>query len=324
MTVRWGWFLVIPLLISLAFTGGTQVIFLEKSFFRDLGYGQIGAAVGFANYWAVLKAPLYVESIVTTLRVSALSTIGCILFGYPVAYAIARMRGRWATVMLSSVLVVSLVTEPIKVLGLMIIFERDGIINRLLLWSGLFDRPIGLIGTDLGVVVGLMSDYSLAFAVLLLYSVIRTIPPMLEEAAEIHGSGRGRVPWRVVVPLSLPGVYMVAVTIFNLSMGAFASPFLMGGGRVLTLPVLTYQRIFVDTKYAMGSTLSAILVFADQIDVMDFNAGMRRVRRQWIRVTRTNHMIDHRITGNTVTQIFGAVKARTVNRHHRNAPTFLS
>ncbi|MGE5534583.1 MAG: ABC transporter permease subunit, partial [Acidobacteriota bacterium] len=95
----------------------------------------------------------------------------------------------------------------------------------------------------------------------LLYSVIRTIPPTLEDAAAIHGASRLRVFCRVIFPLSLPGAVAVALTVFSLSMGAFAAPVLMGGGRVLTLPVLIYQTIFVETKYATASTLAAILLF---------------------------------------------------------------
>ena len=259
MTARWGWFVVIPLALSLAMTIGTQYIFLEKSFFREMGFGQTGALIGFANYAAALQKPLYISSIITTLRVSAGATLGCLLLGYPLAYVIARASGRWAIVMLSSVLLTSLVSSPIKVLGLIIIFSKEGALNHFLLWSGLAHSPVNLLGTEPGVVVGLIY-YSLAFAVVLLYSVIRTIPVVLEDAAAIHGAGRFRVFWRVILPLSLPGVFAVALTVFSLSMGAFAAAVLMGGGRVLTLPVLIYQTIFLETKYATASTLAAILL----------------------------------------------------------------
>ena len=259
MTARWGWFLAVPLLISLAMTVGTQFIFLEKSFFYELGYGKTGVLVGFANYAAALQNPLNINSIITTLRVAAVATVGCLLLGYPLAYVIARATGRWTIIMLSGILLTSLVSAPIKVLGLIIIFSKEGMLNHFLLWSGIINSPISLLGNELGVVVGLIY-YSLAFAVLLLYSVIRTIPPVLEDAAGILGANRMRVLLRVVIPLSLPGVFVVAMTVFSLSMGAFAAPALMGGGRVLTLPVLIYQTIFIETKYATASTLAAILL----------------------------------------------------------------
>ena len=88
--------------------------------------------------------------------------------------------------MLTAVLLASLVTTPIKVLGLIIIFAKESGLNRLLLWLGVVNEPVTILGNRVGVILGLIY-YSLAFAVLLLYSVIRTIPVALEEAAAIPG-----------------------------------------------------------------------------------------------------------------------------------------
>jgi ABC-type spermidine/putrescine transport system permease subunit II len=259
MKARWGWFLVLPLILCAGLTMLTQFSFLEKSFFKELGLGNTGAFVGLDNYVAVFRSPFQFNAIVTTLQVAAAATIGCVLFAYPVAYTIARMSSRWGAVLLAAVLLASLVTAPIKVLGLIIIFAKESGLNRLLMWLGLTSEPVSLLGSRIGVIVGLMY-YSLAFAVLLLYSVIRTIPYSLQEAAEIHGCSHWRGLWRVVLPLSVPGLVAVSLTIFNLSMGAFASAVLMGAGKVPTLPVLIYQMIFIETKYATASTLAMILL----------------------------------------------------------------
>ena len=94
-----------------------------------------------------------------------------------------------------------------------------------------------------------------------LFSVIQTIPRSLEEAARIHGASRWRTMWRVVIPLSLPGIVNGSLIVFNLSMGAFVSAALLGGGKVLTLPPVVIERtIVLETTYAMGGTLSAILL----------------------------------------------------------------
>jgi len=259
MKAPWGWFLVVPLLLCVGLIAATQFSFLEKSFFKELGLGLTGPLVGVDNYVAVLRSPLYRNAIETTLVVAAAATVGCVLLGYPVAYTIARMSSRWGLVMLTAVLLASLVTAPIKVLGLIIIFGKESGLNRMLMWLGVVNEPISILGNRIGVIVGLMY-YSLAFAVLLLYSVIRTIPYSLQEAAEIHGCSHWRALWRVVLPLSVPGLTAVSLTIFNLSMGAFASAVLMGAGRVPTLPVLIYQTIFIETKYATASTLAMILL----------------------------------------------------------------
>jgi putative spermidine/putrescine transport system permease protein len=102
--------------------------------------------------------------------------------------------------------------------------------------------------------------FSLGFGVLLLYSVIQTIPRSIEEAARVHGASRWRMFRRVVVPLSLPGVTIGALMIFNMCMGAFTSAALLGGGRVFTLPVLIQRTVILETKYAVGAALATVLL----------------------------------------------------------------
>jgi putative spermidine/putrescine transport system permease protein len=108
-------------------------------------------------------------------------------------------------------------------------------------------------------VIGLM-HFTLGFGVLLLYSVISTIPRSLEDAAAIHGASRPRVFWRVVLPLSLPGAIAGGLIMFNLCMGVFVSAAILGSGKVLTLPVLIQRTIILENRYAMGAALAAVLL----------------------------------------------------------------
>jgi putative spermidine/putrescine transport system permease protein len=161
--------------------------------------------------------------------------------------------------MIAVILLSAFVTIAIKIYGLMIIFSSDGVLNRTLMALGLTQRPVTVIGTPLGVVVGL-SYFSFGFAVMLLFSVVRTIPRSLEEAAAAHGATRLRTLWRVVLPLATPGVATAFLTVFNLCMGAFTSAALLGAGRVLTLPVLIERTILSDVRYGLGGALAALLM----------------------------------------------------------------
>jgi putative spermidine/putrescine transport system permease protein len=259
MRVRWGWFLLFPLFASLALLVGSQFEFLKQSFYKDLGLGRVGTTFGFENYTRIFDSSFYMGSIRTTVELSFYAAVIGIVLAYPVAYTIARMRSRWTMVMIATILLASLITVPIKVLGLMIIFSREGALNRFLLRWHLVDSPVTILGNETGVVVGLIY-YSLAFAVLLLYSVIKTISVSLEDAAKIHGCGQWRAFWKVVFPLSIPGIVAVGLTVFNLSMGGFAAAALMGGGRVLTLPVLIHRTMIVEAKYGVAATLSVVLL----------------------------------------------------------------
>ena len=175
------------------------------------------------------------------------------------AYLIARMRSKWSMLLLAGIVVATFVTIVIKVFGLIVIFSGDGLINKILLGLGIVELPYSIIGNQTGVVVGLM-HFTLGFGVLLLYSVIQTIPRSLEDAAQIHGASRWRMHMRVLLPLSLPGVTVGALMIFNMCMGAFTSAALLGGGRVFTLPVLIQRTVMMEVKYSMAGTLSAVLL----------------------------------------------------------------
>jgi putative spermidine/putrescine transport system permease protein len=162
-------------------------------------------------------------------------------------------------ILLAGIVVATFVTIVIKVFGLIIIFSADGLINQALMGLGVIDRPYTIIGSQTGVVIGLM-HFTLGFGVLLLYSVIQTIPKSFEDAAQIHGASRWRMHLRVLLPLSLPGITVGALMMFNMCMGAFTSAALLGGGRVFTLPVLIQRTVMMEIKYSMAGTLAAVLL----------------------------------------------------------------
>jgi len=259
MNIRWDYLLIPSFVVSFVLLASSQLTFLRGSLSADLGLGMLSPTIGTANYETLFTDEFYLRSLWLTIKVSAIATVCTLLMSFPVAYVIARMRSRWAMVMLAGVVVSSFVTIVIKVYGLIVIFSAEGGLNSLLMAMGLLDKPYTIIGNVPGVVVGLM-QFTMGFGVLLLYGVVRTIPVSLEEAATIHGASRARVFWRVVLPLSLPGVIVGSLMMFNLCMGAFTSASLLGGGRVFTLPVLIQRAVIVETKYGMGATFAAVLL----------------------------------------------------------------
>ena len=259
MNARWRYFLVPGLVVTLVLLISSQYVFIKGSFYEDLGLGRIGDVLFLDNYVRFFTDIFYLRSLWLTIKVALLATLFTLLLGYPVAYVIARSGTRLAMLMMAAIVMSSFISIVIKVFGLMIIFSSNGWINQALLGLGILDRPFTIIGNISGVIVGLI-QYSLGFAVLLLYSVIQTIPPSYEEAAQIHGASRARVMWRIVFPLSLPGVIVGALTLFNLNMGAFTSAALLGGGRIFTLPVLIQKTVIFDVKYSMAGTIAAVLL----------------------------------------------------------------
>lgn len=259
MSARWTFMMLPPLAVSLLLLIASQYIFLRGSFFADLRLGRLGTEPTLQNYWRVISDGFYLSALWLTVRLSAVVVLVTLVLGFPTAYILARMRSGWATTLLALLVASSFVTIVIKVLGLVILFSPGGALNTSLLWLGLTDHPVSLRGTEIGVVVGLIY-FTVGFFVLLLYGVVRSIPPSLEQAAQVLGAPRWRVMWRVVIPLSLPGVIASSLVVFNLCMGAFTSAALIGAGRILTLPVLIQRTVMLDAKYAMGATLAVVLL----------------------------------------------------------------
>jgi putative spermidine/putrescine transport system permease protein len=259
MKTRWEIVLLPSFLLVGLLIVSSQYVFLKGSFFKDLGLGRINDTATFINYIRFFTDPFYLNTLWITVKTSALAALFTLILGFPVAYLIARMRSNWAMILLAGIVVATFVTIVIKVFGLIIIFSADGLINQALMGLSVIDRPYTIIGSQTGVVIGLM-HFTLGFGVLLLYSVIQTIPKSFEDAAQIHGASRWRMHLRVLLPLSLPGVTVGALMMFNMCMGAFTSAALLGGGRVFTLPVLIQRTVMMEIKYSMAGTLAAVLL----------------------------------------------------------------
>ncbi len=259
MWVRWWILLIPPLVVGFTLVAASQFVFLRSSFFEDLGLGRVGDELVVGNYVQFLTDGFYLKILWVTVKTSALAALATLILGFPVAYLIARMRSSWSMILLAGIVVSTFITIVIKVYGLIVIFSADGLFNRTMLAIGLFDKPFSVFGNETGVVIGLM-HFTLGFGVLLLYSIIQTIPNSLESAAQIHGANRWRVYYRVIFPLSLPGVTAMLLMVFNMCMGAFTSAALLGGGRVFTLPVMIQRVVMMDIKYSMGATIAAVLL----------------------------------------------------------------
>jgi len=261
MRINWVWVLWPPLLLSFGLLVASQFVFLRGSFFADMGVGRLGDVFTLRNYVRIFSDGFYLSSLWLTVKLSAITTAATLVIGFPVAYTLARMRSQASMFLLASITAASFVTIVIKLLGLNIIFGANSQLNAMLMGIGLVDQPITILGKIQGVTIGLMY-FTLAFFVILLYSVVLTIPRALEEASQILGASRLRTYWRVVLPLSLPGLVGSSLIVFNLCLGAFTSAALIGAGKVLTLPVLIQRTVLLDTKYGIGGALSVVLLVA--------------------------------------------------------------
>lgn len=238
-----------------------QVFFLRQSFYENLGMGQIGDRLTLVNYTTLLTDTFYLQAFARTLALSAIATLVALLLAAPAAYYLARLRASWVRWFIVLLLISSFVSIVVKVLGLTMLLGTNGPIPIALraLTGGWWSYSLLHNGTS--VVIGLV-QYTLPLMVMLLFGVIQNIPPSLEEAALVHGASDWRVARRVLLPLALPGLLTAALISFNMNMGAFTSAVLLGGGNVLTLPVLIQRKIILEVDYPTAAALSVMLTLA--------------------------------------------------------------
>lgn len=217
------------------------------------------AAVTPANYARFFTDSLYRNVLVTTVRVSALVTIACLVLGIPMAWRLARSTSSFQSLWLMLSILPLFVGAVARTSGWMIMFARGGMLDIL---AQLFaNRHLDVMFTENAVIGGIVS-INLPFTVLALLSVFEGIDPRLEEAAAGMGATPARAFRRVILPLALPGVTIAAVLCFILCMSAFATPLLLGGPRFHMMAPLIYWEFTTNNNWPFSAALAFILMAA--------------------------------------------------------------
>lgn len=233
---------------------------LLTSFHRfDAGSGIDSSVFTIANYAKFVTDPYYVGVLVRTLKLSVITTLLCMLIAYPVAYHIASVGGRAQNYLLLVYLTPWLISLVVKSFGWQVLLAPNGIVNAVLMWLRVIDRPLILLWSETGIVIGLIHVY-LVFAVLPVFSSLIGIDANLQLASLNLGAGRLRTLTRVTLPLSLPGVVAGTLIVFCLSMSAFVTPAILGGARVPVVSYLVYQESLETLNWPFGAAISFLLL----------------------------------------------------------------
>jgi putative spermidine/putrescine transport system permease protein len=256
---RWGWLLVPALLMLVLVFLLPTIMLAARSLHASMGPGQESAQLQLTNYTAFLSDPFYWHLLGNTSLLGALVSGVSLALALPLSYFLARTRSRWRSPLLLIVIAPMLVSVVIRNLGWLTILGNQGLINWLLIHSGATQAPVPLINNLTGVVIGLVHAL-LPFMILTLTTVLQRIDPALEEASISLGVPPLMTFWRVVVPLALPGIVAGCLLVFGLTISAYTTPALMGGGRIVVMATYIQQQISTLLDYARGATASVILV----------------------------------------------------------------
>jgi putative spermidine/putrescine transport system permease protein len=210
-----------------------------------------------ANYMRFVADPFYRSVMRITITVAVTCTVACLMLGVPIAYRLARMRGRWKTACMLGIVLPLFVGNVVRMVGWMILFAHGGMIDSTVRWLG--GGGFELMYTPFAVIIGIVS-INLPFVILTMQSTMETIDPRLEEAARSLGATPGRSFWRVVWPLALPGIAIAGALCFILAMNAYATPYLLGGPRFQMMAPLLYWEFSANNNWPFASALALILM----------------------------------------------------------------
>lgn len=255
------WLLLLPaLLVFIVFFVFPVLSMFGISLNRSVaGVVTLQDHVTIANFERFFSRSIFYEAALRSIAIAVVVALVDLVLGYPLAYLIAKtedvVRNTLLMILVLSAMQLDMV---IRLYGLMVLLGDNGLINGTLIEHGWISGPLPLMYNTFGVIVGLV-QFTLPFMVLSLVGIIRGINPSLEEAARSLGASRRQAFTKIVLPLSMPGILAGSLLCFALAISSFVVPALMGGWRVLVMPIHIYQQIAELGRWQFGAAIAVVL-----------------------------------------------------------------
>lgn len=223
------------------------------------------------HYIHIFAKPVYLRVMFNTIKISAVVTVICLIVGYIVAYYLARRAKEWVrNAALSIILASFLLSFLVKVFVWMVLLQKKGLINRILLDIGLVSSPLKLLYNFFGVIIG-MSQILLPYMILPLYSVMVSIDEDLIKSAKNLGATPFKAFWKIFFPLSLPGLGAGSMQVFILAIGYFIIPQLLGGEGQTMISQLISMHVNRFGNWSFAAALSSFLLLIVLLLVWVYN-----------------------------------------------------
>lgn len=242
------------------------VIVLIYSFLERGTYGGITWEFTLRNYQRLVN-DLYLNIFARSLGLAALTTLICLIIGYPLAFFIATASPRWRNLLLFLVIIPFWTNFLVRTYAWMIILRSEGLINTVLQSLNLIQEPLNLLFTPFAVIVGLIYGY-LPFMILPLYAILERFNFSLVEAAQDLGANDIKTFFRIILPLTSPGILAGSILVFIPALGAFITPDILGGAKTVMIGNLIQNQFLQARHWPFGSALSMGLILLVLIPVI--------------------------------------------------------
>ncbi len=236
--------------------------------------GMLAIRVHFNNYAFLFTDSLYISSYAYSLQVAAVSTVLCLLLGYPMAYGIARATPTTRHLLLMLIILPFWTSFLLRVYAWMGLLRNNGLINNALMALGLIDEPIQMMQTDFAVYIGIVYSY-LPFMILPLYTNLEKHDLTLLEAAADLGARPAKAFFRVTLPLSLPGILAGSLLVFIPVVGEYVIPSLLGRPDQLMIGRVLSDEFFANRDWPVASAVAILMLLLLVVPILLFQRMQR-------------------------------------------------
>jgi len=263
----WGWLLIFALL--------PNILVIAVSFLTRDSSAFISLPVSIDSYVRMID-PLYFEVFVHSLWMAGITTVICLLLGYPFAWLVSKAKVRWQPLLMLLLILPFWTNSLVRTYALKLLFANNGLINKSLLAIGVIDTPIDILYTQGAVIAGL--TYLLfPFMVLPLYAVFTDLRNDMLLASQDLGASKTQTFWHVVLPLTTPGIISGVLLVLLPAMGMFYVADILGGSRNLLVGNIIKNQFLDARDWPFGAAASVLLTLAMAVLLLAYRASSRRI-----------------------------------------------
>ena len=232
--------------------------------------GMLQIKVKLSNYLFIVQDDLYLLTYLSSLNYAAITTLLCLIIGYPFAYFMARARPTIRPVLMMLVMLPFWTSFLLRIYAWKGILANHGILNDLLLALGLIAQPLHMMNTPFSLVLGMVYAY-LPFMILPLYANLVKMDVRFLEAAADLGATPLQTFWRITVPLSKSGIIAGAMLVFIPALGEYVIPALLGGPETLMIGQVLWDEFFTNNDWPMASSVTVVVILLILVPMAIFN-----------------------------------------------------
>ncbi len=236
---------------------------------------QVQILLNVGNYFYLVNDGLYLSSYLQSVKIAGISTLLCLIIGFPMAWAIVHSNPANRNILLMLIILPSWTSFLIRVYAWIGILKNNGFLNNILLYTGIIDEPLRILHTDTAVYIGIVYTY-LPFMILPLYTALMRVDYSLIEAARDLGASTATVLFKVLLPLTKSGIVAGSMLVFIPAVGEFVIPELLGGPDSILIGKILWQEFFNNRDWPVASAVASVMLLLLMVPILFFYRYQKR------------------------------------------------